>query len=73
MAALLLETPTGASIEAYDDQDEATQGEVDKVEHVWLRLRNRHNMLSDAIRKVAISHKGLIKTGPIQVSHATAN
>lgn len=34
-----LETPAGAGVGAHDDQDDDAKGEVDKVKHVWLRLR----------------------------------
>jgi hypothetical protein len=49
MATLLLQTPTGAGVKAHYDQDDDAEGEVDKIKHVWLRLRNGRNMCPEAV------------------------
>ncbi len=44
-----LKAATGAGVEANDDQDDDAEGEIDKVKHVWLRLKNRCNMRLKAV------------------------
>jgi hypothetical protein len=47
-----LETPTGAGVEAHDDQDDDPEGEIDKVKHVcWLRSKNRFTVLLMAVSR----------------------